>query len=268
MKEDALRQELLAELRAFRRAQGAFGLERLALAELLTELVGQGSVEQAYTMLLDVLNREGKDAEGDIRAFFETAGLDTAGNNLDERLKTYAAVHFVDERTGLRRSDRGAERLSYILRDELNYERPWCNLIAVQDGNFAVVDVSIEIPEHTQWRRPHVYINDVFQERRGFELRDSETHPMLVTGQERFATIELNVEADEDTALLEVRVVWVMPVWPVWQSGAHLADPRLYTKLVNNRDHSAELSIHWANAAAAASRGRPLVRQTNEWPGI
>lgn len=63
--------------------------------------------------------------------------------------------------------------------------------------------------------------------------------------------------------LLEVRVGWVMPVWPSWQNGTHLVDPRLYAKLVNNRDHSAELSINWANEEAANSRDRPLA----EYPG-
>lgn len=86
---------------------------------------------------------------------------------------------------------------------------------------------------------------------------------MLVTGHERFPDMELDTTVDEDTPLLEVRVVWVMPVCPSWQSGMHLVDPRLYAKLVNNRDHSAELSINWANEEAANSRDRSLA----EYPG-
>lgn len=263
MKDDPIRLELLAELRLLRRGSGSLGIDRIALAKMLIDFVGRGSVEQAYTTLLDVLNREGKDPETPIHAFFEAAGHRTVGENLDERLKSYAAAHNVDQRTGLRRSDRGAEQLSFILRDGFNYERPWANIIAVQSGALVTLAVAVELPEHSQWRRPHVYINGTFQEDRQFELHDSETNPMLVTGRERFPDLELDTTVDEDTPLLEVRVVWVMPVWPSWQNGTHLVDPRLYPKLVNNRDHSAELSISWVNEEAANSRDRSLA----EYPG-
>ncbi|MEO7017650.1 MAG: hypothetical protein ABI067_14105, partial [Leifsonia sp.] len=159
MKDDALREELLAELRVLRRGPGPFGQDRVAESEMLIDFVGRGSVEQAYTTLLDVLDHEGKDPEAPIRAYFEAAGYRTAGENLDERLKSYATAHNVDQRTGLRRSDRGAEQLSFILRDGFNYERPWANLIAVQSGPLVTLSVSVELPEHSKWRRPHVYIN-------------------------------------------------------------------------------------------------------------
>lgn len=263
MKDDPLREDLLTELRALRRGAGPFGQDRVTQSEMLIDFVGCGSVEQAYTTLLDVLDREGKDPESPIRAFFEAAGHGTAGENLDERLKSYAAAHNVDQRTGLRRSDRGAEQLSFILRDGFNYDRPWANIIAVQSGGLVTLSVSVVLPEYSKWRRPHVYINDTFQENRRFELHDSETSAGRVMGLERFPDLELDTTVDEDTPLLEVRVVWVMPVWPSWQNGTHLVDPRLFAKLVNNRDQSAELSINWANAAAAKDRDRPLA----DYPG-
>jgi hypothetical protein len=258
VKDDVLRQDLLAELRALRRGPGSFGLDRVATFEMLTEFVGGGSVELAYTTLLDILERDGMDSDGAIRAFFETAGLDITGENLDERLKSYALLHRVEQRTGLRRSDRGAEQLSYILRDVFNYDRPWANIYAVQNRNLINLNVSVQMPEHSQWRRPHVYINGEFQEGRRFELHDDEDIPNLVAGREMFRDIELDTTVDDDSPLLEVRVVWVMPVWPSWQNGTQLSDPRLFAKLVNDRDHSAELSINWVNEDAARSRARPL----------
>ena len=259
MKEDVIRLELLAELRAFRRGSGPFGIERVALSEMLTEFVGRGSVEQAYAKLLDLLRRDGSDAEGDVRAYFETAGLDTPGQNLSERLASYSLRHHVEERTGLRRSDRGAERLSFVLRDEFNYERPWANIFVVQDGAFAELSVSVNLPSHSHWRRPVVFINDKEQERREFELQDSDVVPGFVFGLERFRRHPLNIEAGEDDPLLEIRVIWVLDVWPTWQSGVQLTDQRLYVKLANNRNHSAELMVNWVNAEAAASRDHPLV---------
>lgn len=259
MKDDPLRLELLAELRTLRRGTGPFSIERVALSEMLTEFVGRGSVEQAYTKLLDALRRDGSNTESDVRAFFETAGLDVEGSNLDERLKAYAATHFVDERTGLRRSDRGAERLSFVLRDEFIYERPWANIFLVQDGAFAELSVSVHLPEHALWRRPIVYLNDELQERREFELHDSDVVPGFVVGFERFPSHPLKIGASEDEPLIEVRVHWVPDVWPTWQSGVQLTDPRLFVKLANNRDYSAELSIRWVSAEAADSREHPLV---------
>lgn len=259
MKDDPIRLELLTELRALRRGTGSFGIDRVALSEMLTEFVGRGSVEQAYTKLLDALRRDGGDAESDVRAYFQTAGYEVEGNNLDERLKAYAATHFVDERTGLRRSDRGAERLSFVLRDEFNYERPWANIFVVQDGAFAELSVSVHLPDHALWRRPIIYLNDELQDRREFELHDSDVVPGFVAGFERFPRHPLRLEAGEDDPLLEVRVYWVPDVWPTWQCGVQLTDPRLYVKLANNRDYSAELSIHWVSVEAAASRDHPLV---------
>jgi len=264
MKDDIIRKELLAELRRLRRAPGPFSEARVAGAEMLIDYAGSGSVEQTFTFLMDLLERDGSDPEGDVRAFFETAGHETAGNNLDERLRAYGSHHHVDERTGLRRSDRGADQISYVIRDQFHYDRPWCNLVVVQDGDQATLRVAVEMPERSQWRRPHVYIDDVKQEGREFELHDSKAASGYVTGVEIFRHVPLRVDATEDEPLLAVRVFWIMPVWPFWQTGAHIVDPRIYAKLVNNREHSAELLIYWVNAEARAAAG-PLARFP-DWP--
>ena len=74
-------------------------------------------------------------------------------DNLDLRLKEYANEHRVDQRTALRRSDRGAARLSYIIRDSYLYERPMGNLVAFQHGAMINVKVSIEVIEQPQQLR-------------------------------------------------------------------------------------------------------------------
>jgi hypothetical protein len=255
MKDDIIRKELLAELRQLRRAPGPFNEVRLGGAEMLIDYAGSGSVEQAFTFLMDLLDRDGADAESDVRAFYETAGYDTSGNNLDERLRAYATRHHVDERTGLRRSDRGADKISYVIRDQFHYDRPWCNLVAVQDGDQVTLRVAVEMPERSHWRRPRVYINGELQDDRSFELHDSKTASSYVTGVEIFRNVPLNLDASEDEPLLELRVFWIMPVWPFWQTGAHLVDPRIYAKLVNNREHSAELFIYWASEEAKVAGG-------------
>jgi hypothetical protein len=63
VKDDALREELLAELRVLRRGPGPFGQDRVAESEMLIDFVGRGSVEQSHSTLLDVLDREAEDPE-------------------------------------------------------------------------------------------------------------------------------------------------------------------------------------------------------------
>lgn len=242
MKDDPLRRDLHSELRQIRRGPGEFRLERITTAEAVTDAVGEGSVERAYTTLLDVMVRHGADEEGDVRAYFETCGFNTSGDSLNARLQEYAGRHHVDERTALRRSDRGADRLSYILRDIVNYERPWGNIAIAQRDTTVNATVWVELPSHAMWRRPHVYINGDFQEGREFELHDSETHESLVSGKEEFRNLTFN-HADEDEHLFRIAVYWAMPVWPIWQTGAHLEDPSLQVRMVNDRTLSAEVTI-------------------------
>ncbi len=259
MKDDPLRLDLLEDLRLIRLGTGEFSIERLTFAESLTDFLGRGSVEQAFTSLLDYLAQQGGDLEGDVRAYFETCGVGISLDNLDLRLKEYATGHRVDQRTALRRSDRGAARLSYIIRDSYLYERPMGNLVAFQHGALINVNVSIEVIEQSQYRRPQVYINDVLQDGLEFTLHESETHPMLLEGKQSFWDIPLNIDASEDDPLATVHIAWVMPVWPTWSLGATFLDSRLYAKLSVSRNNFVEMDIHWANEESASSRDRPLL---------
>ena len=74
MRDDPLRLDLLEDLRLIRLGTGEFSIERLTFAESLTDFLGRGSVEQAFTSLLDYLVQQGTDLEGDVRAYFETCG--------------------------------------------------------------------------------------------------------------------------------------------------------------------------------------------------
>ncbi|MFM9877412.1 MAG: hypothetical protein ACKVOG_06130, partial [Rhodoglobus sp.] len=118
MKGDALRLQLLDELRDLRRGEGAFAPDRLADCEALIRVVGMGSVEQLEGTLMETFKRYSAEPDGDIRAFLETSGIGLDGKSLNQRLDAYAALHHVDRRTGLRRSDRGAAKLATLFRDE------------------------------------------------------------------------------------------------------------------------------------------------------
>ncbi len=218
-------------------------MERTATSEFLTDVVGRGSVERAYGAMIDALVRHGADPEGDIRAYFDTSGFQTDGDTLDQRLKAYADTHHVEQRTGLRRSDRGAEKLSYILRDALTIERPWGNVSVHEAGGFVTARVSVDVLHNSLWRRPHVYINGEFQDDREFELHDSPTSEFFATGREDFAAVPLRQPTTPQDDEYKLHVLWVMPVWPIWMVGTSLSTPRLVSTFVTERESGATITL-------------------------
>ncbi|MFC7925158.1 hypothetical protein [Microbacterium laevaniformans] len=240
MKDDPLRKDIESELRGLRTKAGKLDVDRVASAEVLTDVVGRGSTERAFTTLIALLDLYGGEPEGDVRAYFETCGVGIEGDNLNKRLDAYQARHFVDRRTGLRRSDRGAEQLSYILRDQLPNERPWGNIALTEINGVVRVKVWVDVFHGALWRRPHVYINGEFQDR-SFELHDSDNY-LFATAQEVFEEISLGSGRDSDD-LFRISVYWVMPVWPVWKVGASVDTTGLYAVLTTERNRGAEVVI-------------------------
>lgn len=244
VKDDPDRQALERELRGLRTKQGLLGVERLATAPMLTDIVGNGSTDQAFAALMDMLVQHGQDPDGDVRAYFETCGIDSSRDNLNQRLDDYAALHHVDQRTGLRRSDRGATKLSFILRDGNEFFRPGGNIMLHERDGVIDLAVWVEIPADAQWRRPLVYINGA-RHRRDFELHDHTTMSAFVSAREQFRSIPLDKRADTDDpdSLFTAQIRWAMPVWPIWQVGVTLSDPTLHAVLMTERGMRADIRI-------------------------
>lgn len=243
MKDDPLRRELYQELRQVRRRSGPFGIERTATSEFLTDVVGRGSIERAYGALIDALVRHGADPESDIRAYFDTSGFQTDGDTLDQRLKAYAAAHHVEQRTSLRRSDRGAEKLSYILRDTLTIERPWGKIAISEVDGLVIAGVQVDVLHNAQWRIPHVHINDVFQDGCEWELHDSPTSEFFATAKENFYNIPLRPPENPGDDELKIQVFWVMPVWPIWVVSTGLTTPGLMSSFITERNSGATITL-------------------------
>lgn len=159
MKSDPLRLQLRKELRQLRRGGGIHGPVDMVACEALTRVVGMGSTEQAFTTMVEMLKHEA-DTDSDIRAYLETCGLVSDGTTLEKRLADYAAVHFVDERTARRRSDRGAEALATIFRDEEVFMRPWGHLVLYQNGPLVFPTVALHMDPAAEYQPPTVWIND------------------------------------------------------------------------------------------------------------
>ncbi|MHA7271203.1 hypothetical protein [Arthrobacter sp. HLT1-20] len=242
MPDDPIREELHTELRALRRGFGVFGEHRLTELFQIIDFVGEGSVEHAFTVLVDLAAQHGGDSDGDIRAYFESCGLETPGDTLDARLATYASTHFVDARTARRRSDRGANQLSHIIRDRYIFERPFGNLFVSQRETRLLVGISIGVPEHSAYRRPRVTVDGEYQDHLKFELHESST-PLLLCADEKIEVILDRANEVGGEPLTTIGIYWVMPVWPTWQLGAHMSDPKLFSKISIERNNSVLLTV-------------------------
>jgi hypothetical protein len=242
VKDDPLRRELEVELRALRTRPTPLSLEHIATSYALTDAIGRGSTERALSVLMDALAQYGSDPDSDIRAYFETCGIGLEGETLNQRLVAYERIHFVDRRTGLRRSDRGANKLSIILRDASALDRPRAKLAVSEVDGLVTMGLLLDIPRSAQWRRPHVYINGE-QVEREFELHDSKKGNHFLRAAERFDSIPLRAAEEPQGDEFEAHVFWIMPIWPVWGITTNLKTPGLASFFITERESGATATL-------------------------
>ena len=242
---DPIQTMILGELRALRRSPDPLTVEQVADLPTLIEVVGNGSVEQAHTTLLDVLDRQQASTESDIVTFFATCGMGAKGLNLEERLVDLSQQLFVDPRTVLRRSDRGAIKLSSILRDMSVLHRPLGKINLIQKGNELACQLIIRFPKHSQYRRPDVYVDAVKREGLAWNLVEDSADSEWVSSTETLTELPLRVSpnANPGSAVWSIQVYWLMPVWASWATALELSDPRLTMVLSVTRNYRAELAL-------------------------
>lgn len=247
MKDDPLRLQLRAELRELRKGEGAFAPDRVAACEALIRVVGMGSAEQAHATLFEMFKRYSVEPDGDIRAYLETSGVGLPGVSLNQRLAVYAAAHHVDQRTGLRRSDRGADKLATLFRDETLFFRPWAHLMLYQFGARVLASIALHVDPGSEYRAPAVWVNEELQDDVMFEFCAPAGGTGYVRALQHIDKYTLNIDGNW---LFKIDVEWRMPVWPQWVLAAQLADPRLVAKVQTQRNFMTEATITWG-----------------EWPG-
>lgn len=226
--DDSTADEIQAALLWVRRQRGSFE-SRVAHAQPLIDLVGGGSLKVAAQELERVRRQYADDPEGDISAYFATAGHKTPGESLDQRLKAYAQRHHVVERTALRRSDRGAAALAVLLQDRLRYERPWAYVIAAQRGVQLHAFVRVAMVEGETLRPPAIYANGIAQRPK----HEKVPNPVagLVTHTFGVDPVPLNFDATPEAALGHLVVAWRSEVSPIWEHALHCEDSGLYSRV-------------------------------------
>jgi hypothetical protein len=259
MNEDPLRAQLLIELRALRKGDGAFSPDRLSECEALIRVVGMGSVDQLAGTLLEMFRRYSTDPDGDVRAYLETSGVGLDGVSLNGRLDAYATVHHVERRTGLRRSDRGAAKLATLFRDEELFFRPWGHLTVYQFGTRVLASVALHIDPDAEFRPPVVWINDHDIGTLEWEFKAPSKRTGYVRALQHIDNYELQPDGDW---LFKIDIEWRTSVWPQWVLAAQLADPRLLAKIQTQRNYMTQATVTWG-----AWPGGDMA-QTNEFAGF
>jgi hypothetical protein len=240
---DPIRDDLLRELRSIRKMPGLPTIERLSGHNELIEALGMGDVDRAWHRLLRLREEHGGDAATDIGAYFYLAGWDIGRDTLDQRISLYRNSFSCNERTALRRGDRGAVKLTTIIRDQAEENRPWGLITAFQSGT--KVDFIIRLMmAFESWRPPEIRLNGRDISEPTFMLH---ANPDVIGGYYyqmilEAVTIDMAADGQGGTAVSLV-VHWPMPVWPTWQTAAHIADPRIITRTRTYRDRGIELQL-------------------------
>jgi hypothetical protein len=247
---DPLRAGLMEELRALRRGSGQLET-RLGALPWIVDSLGHGSLVRAAERLRLIRDEHAADPETDIGAFYWLAdyGEHHAGASLEQRLTTYATACACDARTALRRSDRGIRELAGMLRDYNETERPVGMVSIFQSGTNATVVIDLWL-SYESFREPEVQLNGEPIEREPFVLHHHNGDP---EGRYRARLIldplPLNVDVEPYEPCLTVRVLWDMPIMPVWQLTGWVADPRFAVRLQTFRQRAAEVTLTRRTAA-------------------
>lgn len=249
---DPLRQRLVAELRVLRRGQGAWAV-RVAPLVWLVDAAGLGLVERAVARLEQLRQELGTDPLSDVGAFFwlGDVGITEPEVSLEQRLARYAEVFHCNERTALRRSDRGIAMLAAALRDEAE-RRPFALIWLFQSAGSATVVLDC-VMEAQSVREPVVSVNGEAAQLPPFV---GHREPG-VDGQPQYRARAVLDGLPVQTApgpylpCLAVRVLWDMPVWPVWQLTGWVVDPHYLVRLQTFRQRAAEVSLVWREDASS-----------------
>lgn len=246
---DPAKAALIADLRAFRKGAGYPDVTRMENLFDLTEALGEGVSERAYETLERYYEQHGLDPETDIGAYFYLAGWGVGGHSIDQRRRKYRDALLCDVSTAWRRSERGMAQLASLIRDHAESSRPWSVVSVFQTGTSfqAFLDFNLGLES---WRPPVVLLNGEDVEGLDFHLHAADDSDPRRNGPgTRYTTRIVLPETPLDTAaelgqpLGRVRVIWNMPVWPVWQGLGWTVDPNIYVRTRTFRERAIEVAF-------------------------
>lgn len=225
---DPILAQLRSELRLLRRGIYPFAEASLSKCPGLVAVAGLGSTRVAWRALSDLYETYADDVDGDVRAYFESAGYGLSGETLELRLLSYAEAHSVEQRTARRRSDRGIEQIIRLIYERGDNAHPEMAIAVVQSGATAYASVQFRLPRESGLQQPFVEVNGIH-----FDMDDLEFRPMAGDRLERFeAAVDVPpakfLDPDQNAgAYFRIRVRWLVPTWPVRGFSSFTSDPRV-----------------------------------------
>lgn len=241
---DPIRDELVAELRQFRRGDGEPAITRMSGLLYLVEALGDGIPERAFDELEVLYQQHGTNPLTNVGAFFYLAGRGIGLGTVDQRRTAYVASHFAaDVSTPWRRSERGIKELAALIRDRDEHARPWAFVSIFQSGARyqPVLDFNMR---NESWQPPTVLLDNKPVEV-DFHVHPHPTMQGFLTRRFVLPESMLNLEVGFAERMAALRVGWNMPIWPVWSVLSWTADPRIAVHLRTFRERAVEVSLQW-----------------------
>jgi len=247
MAHDVTTERLLSGLRRLRKSQGASLEERLLQDSALLVDLSNGSLGRAVSVLRHIRRQHAADREGDIPAYFFTLDRRSTTVTLDSRLKAYARRFHVDERTALRRSDRGAVKIAELVRRGMKYDRPWVVVILAQDDVGVRCFFRGSVPTGSTWNTPTIYVNGKRQIDPPVKLTEDTDGERREWFDVTLPRLDLDWSAPVDEAMGTLVVAWKPGLAPMWDLVSYLPDYRIHARLSVDDNMMAEVTVRrWA----------------------
>lgn len=240
---DPARDELVRELRAFRKGTGAPTAVRMTGLFYLNEALGEGVPERAFEELNRLYEQHGQDPETSIGAFFYLSGWGIGLTSVDQRRAAYRDAYFADISTAWRRSERGIAELVTLIRDRGESHRPWAFVSIFQHRNTFQPFLDFNLG-YESWQKPVVFLDEEEMEI-DFHVHQYPETQHRYTRRIVLPESPLNLDVGFAEPMARLSIAWNMPIWPVWSVASWTADPRILTHLRTFRQRAVEVSLQW-----------------------
>jgi hypothetical protein len=235
---------IVRELVIFRKGEGHPTVARMTGLFYLNEALGEGIPERAFTALGRLYEKYGTDPESAIGAYFYLSGWGVGLDSVDKRRYLYRDEFLRDISTPLRRSKRGMRELAMIIRDGDERSRPWAVVSIFQSGDRFQPFLDFNLG-YESWQPPMVFVSGE-EVHVDFHLHRDPSNETRYAQRVVLPECGLDLGVPFGGQMGAVRVVWPMPVWPVWNLVAWVADPRIMTRLRTFRQRAVEASLEWS----------------------
>lgn len=149
---------IAAELRALRKRPGPLSAGKLARTPMILKGLGGGDVDEALARLTQMA---ASPSDVEEEAAYATIGFMGEGESVIERLDTFAAEHFIDQRTARRWSDAGIEKVAQRILSASPWLEPRLKIALRVDVNEIAVSLEAYGPREVQMYEPTLRCNDM-----------------------------------------------------------------------------------------------------------